>query len=288
MLAACSMSSYADTFTSDQTLALRAINYYRLMAGLPNARLDSSLCRAAQNHADYRIANTKVRESPHYETPGMNGYTGKDPFDRMRAAGYQGLSFGECLSTGVREGPESVDGLIRVPYHRVQFIGGDKLDVGVGVGRAPGKPTVWVFDLSGSANPVSVWPPDKSTGVPPVGDVNESPNPMAIHADKVNAVGYVVTVGFDQPNNQLIDAHMETLDGQPVAVYLNHPGNDPNCGRCILMIPTQPLRSNTQYQATVKVKTHDGNIIDKAWTFKTGTPLSNFGTARKLATKVDK
>src|SRR5579862_9093000 len=86
--------------TLEQREAIRAINYYRAMAGLQKAELNADLCAAAQNHADYRLTNSNVRESAHSESPGLYGFTGKSPYDRMTAAGYRGNSFAECISSG--------------------------------------------------------------------------------------------------------------------------------------------------------------------------------------------
>lgn len=271
----------ADDFTSDQRQALRAINYYRVMAGLPKARLDPFLCRAAQNHADYRMANFQVRENAHSESPNLPGFTGRTAGERMQAAGYQGRTFGECMSFSERTGPESVDVLMQVPYHRIQFIQGEKLDIGIGkaVDPGPGWPrnaTTWVYNFAGSIKPLSVWPPENARDVPPEGSVAESPDPMAIHGVKISSVGYVVTASFNEPNHRLIEARLETLNGQAVPIYVNHPGNDRNSPMRLLLIPAQPLQAFTTYTTRIKLLSQRGETIEKEWQFVTGSLLLHF------------
>ncbi len=128
-------TAHSETFNVDQKTALRVINYYRKLAGLPKARLDARLCRAAQRHADYRLRNTTLREDAHSESADAHGFTGESFTDRLQAAGYelQQGSFGECISEGESTAVGSVDALIRVPYHRIEYLLGGSMEVGIGV-----------------------------------------------------------------------------------------------------------------------------------------------------------
>jgi hypothetical protein len=152
-----------------------------------------------------------------------------------------------------------------VPYHRIAFLQGDKLDLGVGVAEAPRKPTTWVFDMSGSVNTASVWPPEDSMGVPPIGDVNERPNPMAAHGRAAGPVGYIVTLSLAEPYSRFVHAYIETLDGKSVPIYINHSGNDAECERSVILIPRRPLEPFTTYKVNVKLISQDGDSMQKEW-----------------------
>ena len=275
----------SDDFNAAQTTALRVINYYRKLAGLPLARLDARLCRAAQGHAEYRLRNTNLHEDAHSESVEAPGYTGQSFTDRLQLVGYdlREGSFGECISVGENTAIGSVDALVRVPYHRFEYLLGGRMEVGIGVatGNAPGpghryRPTVWVYDMAGAASPLSVWPPDDSTCVPTVGGINEIPDPLRIHEGASRPGGYVITVGLDRPYYLLEEAKLTTLDGNPVPIYVNHAGNDPFCSHSFLLIPKEVLRAFTTYVVEIKLATEPGARIEKRWKFVTGTATFNF------------
>ncbi len=276
-VAGCCVSINATAFTTEQVDALKAVNSFRAQAHLPAAVLNATLCRAAQAHAGYRIAHTSVFESPHEESSGLSGFTGRTPYDRMVAAGYEGNLYMECISMGLRNAEQSVGGLIRVPYHRLSFLEGDELEIGVGEASGQGKPAVWVFDMSGSVNTVSLWPPDGATGISIGGKLHESPDPLAIHNRSGGTVGYVVSASFNVPYT-LARAKLTSKDGKAVDIFVNHSSNDPMCDRAVFIIPAHLLQPNTEYQSDIQIHTQDGYAMEYSWKFKTGdadAPASN-------------
>lgn len=253
--------------------ALRAVNYYRRLAHLPPATLDARICKAAQNHAHYRKANPKATESAHDETPGLTGFTGKRPADRMTAAGYRFGCSGECMSGGFEEAPAAVSGLIEVPYHRIPFFA-ENLTLGIGFENF-----WWVFDFDGTSRRPVVWPPDGAKGVPTVGDFRESPDPMRIHPGAPTTIGYVVTATFPESDFTVLEATLTDSRGQNVPVLINGPQNDDMSRDIVVMMPTAVLQAQAGYRAMVHVRSRTGQIEKVSWSFTTGSRYENFDYA---------
>jgi uncharacterized protein YkwD len=274
--------------TQDEIFAtLRAVNYYRRLAGLPAAKLNPQLSKAAQSHAEYRVKNWGT-ENAHRQTVGLEGFTGVTSGDRIKASGYTGRALGECMSFGESRGPDSVSNLVRVPFHRLPFVRGEILDIGIGKaadtsGRQPRRMTTWVYNFGGTQAAVAVWPADGAAGVRPSGSVKESPDPMAIHGAPGDGVGYVVSAAFDQANLRFRSASLTDSDGVTTPIYVNHPENDKSSPRSVLMIPKKPLRPNTTYTAKISLVWPSGNALDRQWRFTTGTETRHFEYTNAVA-----
>jgi hypothetical protein len=268
-------------YSPDQLAALRAIDYYRELAHLQPASLNEKLCDAADRHARYRLANWQAEESPHSESRGLTHFTGKNPTDRMKAAGYAGPAMGECISFGNSTAQESIAGLIAVPYHRLPFLMGSRLEVGVGSARKSGVPMspIWVYNVGGTFAPYSFWPPAGATRVPPKGDVYESPSPMRMHPSKSEKVGYVISMTTSDWSYSFVSAKLTEKNGKAVEAFFNHEGNDEMCRNSVLIIPRSPLKPNQAYTAQVKIRSA-GNMVVKSWNFRTGSDTDNFDLRR--------
>jgi len=234
------------------------------------------------------MLNWGYKESAHSETAGQQGFTGEHSWQRMKAAGYQGKALGECMSFGDSNGPSSVSGLVRVPYHRIPFVQGSQLDIGIGKaqdirGVTPQMATTWVYNFGGVVSPIVVWPPDGAKDVRPSGSVFESPDPMEIHGVGGHGVGYVLTASFDQSNLQFRSASLADADGTAVPLYINHPGNDKNSSKRMLLIPKGHLRSNASYRASISLSSPTGRHVEKTWTFTTGSEAKNFEYVNALS-----
>lgn len=105
---------------------LSYLNDYRRGSGLASFKFNSTLAKAAQNHADYSVRH-KIMS--HDESAGMVGFTGTTPSERAGAVGY--------AATGVLENIAykdnsitAIDGLFSAIYHRFAFLNLSMNEVG--------------------------------------------------------------------------------------------------------------------------------------------------------------
>ncbi|WP_344840375.1 CAP domain-containing protein, partial [Actinocorallia longicatena] len=75
-----------DDFNEDQQKFLEYLNEFRKDAGLNEITLNPILNKAAENHAYYFINNWDL-SNLYGEIEGNEGFTGKDVYDRIIAAG---------------------------------------------------------------------------------------------------------------------------------------------------------------------------------------------------------
>ncbi len=130
----------------------RAFDYVseiREAVGLNGLTPNTLLERAAQNHADYLVAN---HSGSHFETEGNPHFTGKSPVDRATHAGYTSLQVSENLSAHNRRAKDSVAGLFSAIYHRFAFLDPriDEMGVGVTQDVAQGSNSAFVYMMGGS------------------------------------------------------------------------------------------------------------------------------------------
>ena len=130
----------------------RAFDYVsetREAAGLNGLTPNTLLERAAQNHADYLVAN---HSGSHFETEGKPHFTGKSPVDRATHAGYTSLRVSENLSAHNRSAKGSVKGLFSAIYHRFAFLDPriDEMGVGATQDVAQGSNSAFVYVMGSS------------------------------------------------------------------------------------------------------------------------------------------
>ncbi|NED74694.1 CAP domain-containing protein, partial [Streptomyces sp. SID9944] len=121
--------------TVAQVIAL--VNQERAKAGCGPVTGDSQLDAAAQAHSDDMAA----RNFFEHTNP-----DGKDPGDRITAAGYRWSTYGENIARG-QQTPESVmDSWMNSPGHRANILNCAFKNLGVGVHKGSGGPW-WTQDF---------------------------------------------------------------------------------------------------------------------------------------------
>lgn len=274
--------------------AIQLVNSIRGRLGLPAARIDLSLCAAAQAHSNYHVQNlgTPGAASPHEEVPGRTGYTGTHNWGRTRAFGFGGSGGGEDMA--FQDSPERViEGLFAAPYHRLPFLEAGSLLLGAGFstvefgepgGKSPLKHAA-TFNFgrdaaeAGIAPIIITYPYPDQTEVPWEWHGGESPDPLAVHGAKV-PVGYVISYavfGGERPDQakpriRVARAEVTTTAGAAVPCYQSTAANDRNLGgspNTLLLIPEQPLQPDTSYQVRIQATAPNGVDLSKEWTFRT-------------------
>jgi hypothetical protein len=255
--------------SADAVTALDAENTLRVAMGVPCASLVLTLCTSAQNHCTYYTTNqgstTCAAASAHSEVSGCPGFTGADPGTRIKAAGYTGMGWSECMAfMGNPAG--AVKMFVDSVYHRVPVLSPWYTDMGYGGGT--GCDTI-DFGPGAAAAPktlTAVYPYDGQTGVPlSFNGAQEGPTPPAPSAGWPS--GYPVTL-YGQ--GITVTAHQIVVDGTTTALPHIWLDGDSTLGSSAKVLYTEsPLSANTTYRVTVDGSNASGSLHFD-WVFTTG------------------
>ncbi len=251
---------------SGQVRALRRMNRYRQHLGVPLVTMDPALNRAAQAHADYYVANLpQSQRNAHGESSGREGFSGANPWDRARAAGYDGpMSISEDMAFG--SGPEgSVQMWYDSVYHRLPVVRPDVKEIGFGHGRG-----VEVLDVAmagGGGDRVVLVPYDGQEDVPTSFHSDyEGPDPVP--GDGM--VGYPVSVVTSRSDVRYEDGSITPDGGGPYEVWVAH-FSAPHRGflsESVFLMSKDPMRGDTWH--TVRIRYTAGRSEREAvWRFRT-------------------
>lgn len=260
------LEAMSEVRVSDDPPILQLINQYRAAAGVPPARINPSLEKAAQNHVRYYDAN---RGDPHLagmglhqEQAGKPGYTGASMGDRARAAGYSGGAVTENAGWGGLK--RVIEWCMSTVNHRLPLIHPGALDMGYAESKIDGFTIISVgvrWDKLNVPLP-SMYPQPGATNVPTAWDGGETPNPAP---GIPRPLGYPITVAFGANQKvEWISFELRGPDGQPLAI------STPKTSwmRAAAIIPHRPLEPGKGYTALVEA-TVDGKAVTKEWSFTT-------------------
>lgn len=279
-----------------EELALRAVNEYRLAAGLDPLAADPALARAARSHAVFYATNADryggISLSVHEESASWPGFTGVDPWDRTAYWGYAGNP-AENMAFA-RGTVEAVDVWVDSVYHRFPVLDPGALAAGFYLTGDPGVDDtlpVTVMEFGdwrdgGKEVPSSatvVYPAPNQSGVPLSFLAGEVPDPLSAFPGASYPAGYPVTLQFPSPHTvalQVTTATLATLDGKAVPAWVLAPGLrsvDPalaHLGQAVAILPKAPLKPLTSYRARIAGRYQDDggtwHPFDRTWTFRTG------------------
>ncbi len=257
-----------DSAPAEAIAALDAENSARVAMGIPCASLVLTLCTSAQNHCDYYTANqgnaTCTASSPHNEISGCQGFTGADPGTRIRAAGYTGNGWSECMAF-LGDPAGAVQTFIDTVYHRTPVLSPWYRDMGYGGGT--GCDTI---DFGpGASTPrttTAFYPYDGQTNVPLSFDGSrEGPTPPAPPAGWPS--GYPITL-YGQ--GITVSSHQIAVDGTTTPLAHEWLDGDSTLGATAKVMYTDaPLTANTTYRVTIDGTT-SSQAVHFEWTFTTG------------------
>jgi hypothetical protein len=249
--------------SDSQQAIVREINEFRRSLHLEDFLCHDALSAAAAAHVNYlRLTNS----TGHYEKPGLPGFVGQDPTDRLQAFGYVDGSW-EDVDYGADSPREALKNLFDAPYHRIPFMQPGQLSCGAA--WAENRLAIEFQMTDDSATVVSPYP--GQTGVPTVWHGRERPNPLRLWKTD-GTVGYMIVFNHFTPNQERLIVHRAALtgpDGSTVPVFLNTPDNDEHLAYSALVIPQQALRPGAKYTVTVDAQTEGGADVSKTWSFRT-------------------
>ncbi len=133
----------------EKTSALSRLNEIREAMGMNSLIENDALEKAAQNHADYLVAN---HEKTHFEIEGHQKFTGVSPLNRVLYTHYSTRQVSENLSTSHHSGKASIDGLFSAIYHRFGFLDMTIDEIGVGVAQevSDSRNSAFVYNMGNS------------------------------------------------------------------------------------------------------------------------------------------
>lgn len=301
---------YSGTYAAEKVAVFNRLNDVRARCGFGKQAQNSKLDLAAQNHATYLAMNKTLS---HYETQGLQGYTGSEPGARIAYAGYSyALSLenaaqvawgswysGADFSTAEAMSLTVLNRLFSTVYH-LQGVMDKTTEVGFGVsnfqynvdGSSNGKTLVINSGIpSGnttgqliSTNAVATFPCDGVLGLSPVFK-GEDPDPFPNVNRDLTPYGQPIYVTSGPNTTITLSSGTVTLRGGAVVPTTTLTStNDPQSrlqANQVFLVPTARLADNSTYDVSMS-GTSTGLVStsnptgawNKSFSFTTGTVLS--------------
>jgi len=264
---------------ADAITALNGENAARVAMGIPCASLVLSLCTSAQNHCNYYTTNlgnaTCAAPSAHDEIAGCPQFTGADPGARIKAAGYSGMGWAECMAF-LGDPAGAVKTFIDSVYHRTPVLSPWYRDFGYAEGT--GCDTIDFGPGTSTAKTVTAtYPYDGQIGVPiSFNGATEGPTPPVPSTGWPS--GYPITL-YGQ--GITVSAHQIVVDGTTTPLAHIWLDGDSSLGTTAKVLYTEaPLSANTTYRVTIDGTSSAGSVHFD-WSFTTGTAPTKPGGGRR-------
>jgi uncharacterized protein YkwD len=284
---------------SEELSAFNKLNAERTSCGFGALAQNALLDKAAKAHADYQLVNF---HTGHFETVGIQAFTGVAAADRIIAAGYSTLNsfaatdeISDLIGTNVKTamGGKAIRGLLNAPYHEAGLMSGFR-DVGLSLRNATDAGSTFgprvilqvnpaYKNIDGpqliAANEIKTYPCDNSVDIEPILQ-DETPNPVPGRNLGSSPLGSSVYVAVRDGNTITItSATMTNLtSGVPLALRPAITAvNDPNKVNGVSYLKSNqafisadaPLSANTKHQVTV-TGTNNGAAFSRNFIFTTG------------------
>ncbi|MEQ6436342.1 CAP domain-containing protein [Comamonas sp. w2-DMI] len=297
----------ADYKSLNQAAIYETINKYRTTCGFSSIKQNSLLDTAAMGHANYEQINSEVG---HTQTNTKPGFTGATTPDRLKAAGYAYSNGGEIVGAWVGgtmvagssgnaiehpidapTGKALINRLFSTVYHLKSALEEwNEMGIGYSVSdnraTAPGQTSFFataVVDFANAAGSqaptytagkIRSFPCQGIDGVSPIFTA-ENPNPFPAIDFNQNPMGTPIYFQAGKGGNMVIEqAEIMDMSTQSIVPITNlTTDTDPQKSVKFsegFVIPTQPLKSNTEYRVKVS-GTSDMEKFTSEFVFKTGT-----------------
>lgn len=271
-------------YSAEQRQAFNAINTARLQCGFgalsQNSMLDASVAR----HLEWMAAS---HSDSHFESAGPSGYSGANPWDRMKAAGYDWLTAGEVMDEMPGHprnfGTEAIRILLGAPYHLRSLMRGHS-EMGIGIRdlkASNGNDAFLLVDMgsrkglprqSQAANVVLTYPCEGVSGT--IWKViGEDPNPLPARNLATQPIGQSILVQTASGNVlQIRSASVAGPRGSLTLLPVLSGFNDPNkllTKNQAIILSAEPMSPNTTYRVTIS-GTNAGEPFSTSFSFSTG------------------
>ena len=259
-------------FTAQQQEAMDHLNELRTKAGLAPVTLNPYLNKAAENHAKYIIINNTQSTGleVHLETPGLIGFTGTGPYERVSAVGGSDLIPGEVVVTGSDSGSitstKAIDFWMDTAYHRALIFSPDTKEIGIGIYK--GTAVLNMTFSEDHSKEIALFPYDHMQNVGLSFDGGEIPDPLMQFG--VRQSGFIIS--FTTDYDELIRANISDGQNQPVLYNIEQSTFGP---KTIFLFPKYKLKYDETYTVMITYKV-DGMEKTKKWSFSTkGNPYKH-------------
>lgn len=259
---------------------LNWFNFRRQQAGLAKLARNTTIDRAAVDHANYQQTHNQVT---HLQSSGLAGYSGVTADARLRAVGYvfsgNAYADGEVIAAlAERDGFAAADSLLSAIYHRFTILEPAFSEAGTGAATRPNGYTWLTINVVVNGVPVGLgagriitWPVAQQQNVRlSFFSDQETPDPVTGRDE----VGYPVSVHADM--SAIVRVKRFTLrprGGAELPTRLLTADNDPETpASAAAIIPLSPLRTATTYDVVFE-GTVDGSAVSRSWSFSTRSRL---------------
>ncbi len=294
-----SAATVTPTYTGEELSAYNTVSLARSACGFGGVNQNATLDAAALNHNAYLAQNYQFG---HFETLGLVGYTGNQPYQRGVASGYSSAftHYTEVLSMATNTpktgfGALGARRLLAAPYHLVGIMGVDR-EVGISVRNAGQVGSGADYIVANSSWAPSVYlainfaaqqsmpmQHQSSTDVltyPCAGIAGtayqlsaETPNPIPSRNLATAPIGQPIFVQVLAGQTLVItSASVIGPSGAVALLPTMTNANDPNSELTTsqaMIIPAAPLLQNSSYSVSI-VGTNGGVAFTRNFTFTTG------------------
>ncbi len=269
------------SLSSEKNEALSYINQLREGTGLVPFSLNTKLNQAAQNHANYMLANNIFS---HSEDSSKSDYTGVNPWDRGDYAGYDSSSYAENISAGNSNVKEAIDGLFVAIYHRLGFLSFTNEDLGIGsfynsdyyygsahvFNMGTEKPK-YGNDVADSNPAIVIWPYSGYQKAQPAFFNTESPAPLP-ECSTNGASGNPISVEFNPYKSGDITTNnfrLYAVNGHQIETkFLDSQSSNHLRDKEFVLFPINRLDWDSRYRVVYDY-TEDGTEKHLDWYYKT-------------------
>jgi hypothetical protein len=266
------------------------LNAWRERLGLPAIKLHDEMCRWAQCHANFLVANNVMGLG---EDPALRGYTKEGAWAGAHS----------CVVAGPSDIMIGIDELTDSAFHRILLLS-PYLTV-TGMAFTPADPQFngsvgeTIVDVGTTGDNGIEWlqpiacPTDGQTGVKALWSGTEDPSPLKGDQPPPGGLGIPITLTFpsakaaktlslraegaadnDMPKDVQAEFHE---DGVAAALdcYMSDPQHPAQAAvfadnlSSVVLVPKEPLKAETVYSVTVQC-TWRGKPYKKQWRFSTG------------------
>jgi hypothetical protein len=254
----------------DQSIRLMSyLNRERGRVGLPPATINPVLIAAAERHSNYNVLNQAY---DHVENPSSPGFTGVDPNERAKAAGFEN-DVVEGISSDVAD--RFIRRHIGLIYHRWPILQPGNIEFGFARSQdhwekgGKGQPSVMVSSVP-HVRGVVAFPGPNQRLVPLTMGRGEAPNPLSfVHGDY--PAGFPITVFFyEYEPVTRAEATLTDSAGVVIPTYVLTPSKDWPLPKGVAIVPKQGLIPLHNYHCAATITLRNGKQWTQDWKFRTG------------------
>jgi uncharacterized protein YkwD len=157
-------SASATSYDSEELQVLQLINDYRENNGLEPLLLSDTVSVASERHSEDMA---RYRFFAHITAASFYYPSGSQPWDRMRAEGYDYNTFmGENIAVGYETAEAAFAAWRRSPSHNAAMLDGRYRVIGVARLSLPGSRWYWTTDFGTIVDPTAHAPGEETNGAP--------------------------------------------------------------------------------------------------------------------------